>query len=46
MAETLALPRWIVQPDGGREPFDPEAIFRCLFHATARLGEADPFRAR
>jgi hypothetical protein len=46
MTETPALPRWIIQPDGARLPFDPEAFFHHLFWATARLGKADPFRAR
>src|SRR5947209_6439518 len=46
MTESSGLPNWIVRPDGRRERFDPEAIFRDLFRATARLGAADPFRAR
>jgi hypothetical protein len=46
MTDPPGLPNWIVRPDGGREPFDAEAIFRGLFRATARLGSPDPFRAR
>jgi len=46
MTESRRLPSWIVRPDGVREPFDAEAVFRTLFHATSQLGDPDTFRAR
>src|SRR5262245_46938599 len=46
MTDSPGLPRWIVRPNGDREPFDAERVFRTLFRASERLGNGDAFRAR